>query len=170
MWSAIFPGFAALALLSVGCSSGDGAQGGGSPTPPRVESTEAMKPADLIWNRACQFEQPERLRAGDLALRAMIRFDGLAMNGGAHHALEACDETEIEAVIAGHRRFGLGELADLMAEWRLRAPYSGWTDEQIEAADDRYYELADGPLQQAAYERFETQPEDFAPLPDRPGR
>lgn len=69
---------------------------------------------DHIWNRAALENGGSAPREGDRALAALLRFHGLVMNGGVHHATEALSEDERRAAAARFRFFQLHEIADLL--------------------------------------------------------
>lgn len=72
--------------------------------------------ADLIWNRACLGNMASLSSPGDQALRGMLSFHNLAMNGGVLHALEVLGPAELEVAKSGYRFFGLEVVADFLGE------------------------------------------------------
>jgi hypothetical protein len=96
-----------------------------------------MKPskADLVWNRAC-FGGGSDLRAGDVALAALLRAHGMIMNGGVFHVFETLDGPELADAEAGYRFFGLSGAAALL-EYARRVPENQRGD--LESAVDAEY-------------------------------
>lgn len=132
-----------------------------------------MRPEDVIWNRACDwYASPFDARPGDLALRDMIYFHGLAMNGGALHALETVGKNGTRAALTAYRFFGLHAAATAVA-WLLEAVEraEGLSDDDAfesieEQADARYYAaVPDDEVLVAAFERtYGRSAEDFVPV------
>lgn len=83
----------------------------------RLNSTLAMKAADLIWNRACEGGGLNPCN-GDRALAALLKAHGHAMNGGVLHAVECLGALELADAESGFRFFGLGAVADLLTRAR----------------------------------------------------
>lgn len=59
--------------------------------------TGELSDADLVWNRATQWDGPEPTAPGDRALAALLRVDGQIMNGGLESALEYFEPEDIVA-------------------------------------------------------------------------
>ena len=76
-----------------------------------------MRPADIIWNRACE-GGGRNPSTGDHALAALLKAHGLAMNGGIMHAVECLDASELADAESGYRFFDLGAVADLLSRAR----------------------------------------------------
>lgn len=70
---------------------------------------------EKIWNRACGFGvNTVELLSGDIALKNMITFHSLAMNGGVLHAI-VCEKDATVALIAeGYRWLGLDAVSEFM--------------------------------------------------------
>jgi len=139
--------------------------------------------ADRIWNRACAGEAVAGERVGDQALRIAVTFDGMANNGGVHHAIEAMTEAELEAVVDGYTRFGLEGYVELIRRVSpggdlaidMAAIYDGELTEQelndrgeLEVrADALFAELEEKRSLRAAFEaHYAKHPVDYAPLDD----
>src|SRR5947207_6253181 len=76
-------------------------------TPMNAEATN-------VWNRACDYDfQPTR--TGDKFLKAVIRFDGLANNGGLGHAIDVSEPGDVAEAVASLRQLGLLDAADVVA-------------------------------------------------------
>ncbi len=121
-----------------------------------------MDEADLIWNRACDVGyQPSR--PGDVALKAIIGFHSLSMNGGIAHALEF-DFEESHQVARHYRFFGADSHAAVVEEARLLAvpgvtADSGFdslslTDEQAAQLDALDAQLPDDSDLQEIFRRY----------------
>ena len=132
--------------------------------PGGVSMVELTK-ADLVWNRACIGKVPFPLD-GDKALRALLSFHGLAMNGGILHALEYTQPEELAAAVAGYRYFGLDEVAEFIAEAKSVPEGAGDLDRWEGELDRRYGAFI--PRDSVLVERFEFafryNPSQFAPL------
>src|SRR5947207_14700148 len=61
----------------------------------------ALSRDGIIWNRAVLDAGGSNPGPGDTALAGLMRFHGLAMNGGSEHALEVLSSAELDAAIAG---------------------------------------------------------------------
>lgn len=59
--------------------------------------TGELSDADLVWNRATQWDGHEPTAPGDRALAALLRVDGQIMNGGLESALEYLEPENIVA-------------------------------------------------------------------------
>jgi hypothetical protein len=70
--------------------------------------------ADLIWNRSLDLDF-EPTAEGDRALKAVLGFHSLAMNGGLGHSLET-DFAQARQAADGFRFFGANELGLLVDE------------------------------------------------------
>jgi hypothetical protein len=72
---------------------------------------------DRTWNAACGLPSSRATRdlVGDRALRHVLQFHGLAMNGDLHHAISSGADIRHHAV-AGYRRFGLDAVADVVVQ------------------------------------------------------
>jgi hypothetical protein len=128
-----------------------------------------MGPEDVVWNRACDwYLKPFDARSGDLALRDMISFNGLAMNGGPLHAAETVGDDGMTAALAAYRFFGLEDAANVVA-WLVNAvkqadPADADAAESIEfQANERYYAaVPDDEVLVAAFEQtYGRSPEAF---------
>lgn len=115
---------------------------------------------DQIWNRACLESGGPSPKAGDHALASLLLVHGLAMNGGAAHALESLSQSEIAAAVAGFNYFGLVAAADVFKQ----APDDS---EETEELLNRMYWAAvpsDETLQHAFHAKLLASPEVFAPI------
>jgi hypothetical protein len=130
-----------------------------------------MRPEDAVWNRACDwYANPSDAGPGDLALRDMIYFNGLAMNGGPLHAWETAAEDGTTAALAAYRFFDLEEAASVVA-WLLDAVKTvdladADAAESVELqANERYYAaVPDDEVLVAAFEAtYGQSPASFVP-------
>ena len=132
-----------------------------------MEHTERMKlsDADRVWNRAASQGGGEFARAGDEALTALLRFHGLAMNGGVHHALEVLDDADLEAAIRGYEYFGMAKVAAFLSLTDT-PPLAEWTDESEVLANRYYMQMV--PDDECLARRFEVSfdrcPKEYSPL------
>jgi hypothetical protein len=121
--------------------------------------------ADLVWNRACLANWAAVL-PGDRALRAMVTFHSVAMNGGVVHAVEYFKSDELDDAESGYGFFGLERVAALLNEARsilkTADDLSSWEAE----LDRRYYAIVpDDSLLVAQFEAiFRRGPSEFAPI------
>lgn len=105
-----------------------------------------VRAEDVVWNRACDwYATPFEGRSGDVALRDMIFFNGLAMNGGPLHAWETAGADGTSAAAAAYRFFGLAAAADVVV-WLLGA---------VEGADLADVDVASS-IEEQANERYST--------------
>ena len=124
-----------------------------------------MKPADLIWNRAC-FDTYFSPRAGDIALRALLRAHGLTMNGGVFHAIECLSDSELLNAIAGYRFFGLDSAVEVLLRAKRLIEEKGDLGSQEVVLDKAYAAVIpdDSFIVQRFKQHLESHPLDFAPL------
>jgi hypothetical protein len=115
-----------------------------------------------IWNRAVLNSGGPTPRPGDVALAALMRFHGLAMNGGVEHALEVLSHRELDAAIAGFEHFDMAEVASVLAA--LRSSTSN--EKELDMLQERYGALvpSDSVLTAAFRVRLAAFPDDFAPI------
>lgn len=115
-----------------------------------------------VWNFACQVDGAGLGRQGDEALRAVVAFHGLTMNGGLSHSTDAGAHLASQA-IATLRAYGLTELADVVAE-AVELQTDPEQEERVEELDDRYNALlpTDQHLADAAFGYWRRHREDFA--------
>ncbi len=117
--------------------------------------------ATAVWNRACGLSEPSSAR-GDLALRAMALFDGVAQNGGFLHAVEHFSAEELDAATEGFGYYGLTESASLVVNGRA-ASTSSLSDDAWNAFDHRYWAGApEDALWRAFMKKIAHHPGDFA--------
>lgn len=120
-----------------------------------------------VWNVACQVDGGRPARQGDEALRAVVAFHGLTMNGGLAHSASAGAHLA-PAAITTLRAYGLTQLADVVAEVveLLADPEQ---EERVEELDDRYNELlpTDQHLADAAFDYWRHHRDEFAGPPRR---
>lgn len=69
---------------------------------------------DGIWNRALGPAGAGE-RAGDGALRAVLAFHNIAMNGGVLHAMRQTPPGELAAAREGYRSYGFTDIDKLLA-------------------------------------------------------
>jgi len=121
--------------------------------------------ADRIWNRAC-LEVVSSLGAGDIALAAMVRFDGVVQNGGFIHAVGVFSPEELAGAKAGFRYFDFEEVAQLIAEAQFIISVSGELTPSGEDLDRRYatMTISGSDLQARFKETFARSPSEFAPV------
>lgn len=121
--------------------------------------------ADLIWNRACLGKMASLSSPGDRALRGLLSFHNLTMNGGVLHALEVLGLTELEDAKSGYRFFGLEAVADFLNE----AKSISMTAEDLgswEAKLDRRYDalVPDSTLVACFESKLRRNRSEFAPI------
>lgn len=117
-----------------------------------------------IWNRALDGggSSPRR---GDLALAALLRFDGMVDNGGVHHALSCLATQEIDAAVDGYAYFGFDEVAAWLSSRATDPLLVEWKGEFERPASRRYASLVTSPALIARVRRvLDELPDDFAPL------
>jgi len=131
--------------------------------------------ADQIWNRSLDLDFEPTLE-GDGALKAVLGFHSLAMNGGLGNSLEV-DYAQARQAADGFRSFGaieLGLLVDEACDVVDRLARSGefdivdLTDEEaarLEALEERYGELvpSDTRLEEIFHGYLDRHPEKFEP-------
>ncbi len=132
------------------------------PTLPPAPHPNGLSPAGPVWNRAVLEAGGSAPRSGDTALAGLMRFHGLAMNGGIDHALDVLSATAVDAAIAGFRYFDLPEVASVLAATR----FARRSESQLEKLQQRYATLVpnDAALVAAFEKRYKDSPEEFAPL------
>lgn len=124
--------------------------------------------ADLVWNRACAWvcDAADAAEPGDIALAALLSFDGPAQNGGVVHALECLSPEALQAALDGYAYFGLSR--PIAAVKRAMTASSSLSERELEdaeeALDTEYWAAAEGTLE-AFHQHYSTHPEHFAPLP-----
>ena len=116
-----------------------------------------------IWNRACLEAGGSEPGAGDIALASLLRAHGLAMNGGAVHAMECLSQAELAAAIAGFKYFGLAAAAHVFEQ----APDD--SEETEERLNRMYWQAVpnDEVLAHAFRIKLVAFPEAFAPIVSR---
>lgn len=116
----------------------------------------------LVWNRALFDAGGPSPGPGDTALASLMRFHGLAMNGGIAHALEVLSPAECDAAIAGFRYFDLTEVASVLAAAR----FACHDESKLEKLEQHYGTLvpADAVLAAAFEKCYSRSFQDFAPL------
>src|SRR5262245_34708977 len=126
--------------------------------------TELSK-ADLVWNRAC-LGDAAALLSGDRALRAMLTFHNIAMNGGVLHALEHFDPDVLERAKSGYQFFNLDGIADLLSEAKAASIADDDMNQWEVELDTRYHAIApDDATLVARFEMvFRDRPAEFAPI------
>jgi hypothetical protein len=135
-----------------------------------------MDACDQIWNRANDYDAqgrlPEGLRKGDRALADVMLLHGMACNGGLLHAVEGLSDEERAAAVEGFRWLGLTQAADSVELVAVRRAELDEADDDaaggLEESANTLYAAAvpdDTTLQTALRLRYDTSPEDFAPLP-----
>lgn len=101
---------------------------------------------------------------GDKALRDMLSFHGVAMNGGVLHALQIEDRAAIDAAISGYAYFGFSEVSDFIDKAATTILGDFDPDELEPKLDKAYGELI--PDDSTLDTRFEAtllvRPKDFA--------
>jgi hypothetical protein len=114
-----------------------------------------------IWNRAVLNGGGPAPRPGDVALAALMRFHGLAVNGGVEHAFEVLSTAELDAAIAGFKHFHLAEVASVLTA--LRASLE---DAELDTLQERYGTMVpnDAVITAAFQARLAECPDDFAPI------
>lgn len=121
--------------------------------------------ADKIWNRAC-LAREEALRAGDSALKALLRFHGVAMNGGVLHSVEFWSPEELATAQDGYRYFGFKVIAELISAAQ-EALCQGQDSEPLEEILEHEYtaEIPDDETLAKVFEaHYKRSPESYAPL------
>ena len=102
---------------------------------------------------------------GDLALRAVLRAHGLAMNGGLFHAAENLSTEERSKAQDGYQFLGLAAVAGLFQRACLLFDAGEDLENHEAKLDAEYFGLADDSV---LYERFEqhlsSHPSDFSPI------
>ena len=125
-----------------------------------------MDPAGEVWNRAAMENGGSSPRRGDRALADALLVQGMMMNGGVDHCIEAVSDEELVAAIEGFRYLGADELADVLSRARGLDIEDPKNQGAIERLNEDYGRAA--PMDQvlvALFEsRFREAPEDFAPL------
>jgi hypothetical protein len=91
-----------------------------------------------VWNRACDYDY-EPTRKGDMLLKAVVQFDGLAQNGGLGHALDVAEPNEVGDALQRLRLLGLSGAAGVV-ERALALD----DEEAQEAMSDDYFSAAAG--------------------------
>jgi hypothetical protein len=126
-----------------------------------------MDDFDTIWNRAVSMDFEPQLR-GDNALQAVLRFHGLTMNGGVLHAMQQRDDSELDAIEAGYRWFGLNGVSTLIASTRIAINSGALDDDERggileQESDVRYNQLIprDRALVEAVLPRIELNRSEF---------
>ena len=119
-----------------------------------------LSDADKVWNRAAGQSAGAGVREGDLALKALLSVHSMICSGGIEHAVDVLGAEQFAAGASGYRYFGLDEVADLLTG------AVGASEDELEAADDRYGDLV--PLDSTLVDYFKavftSAPESFAPL------
>ena len=109
---------------------------------------------------------------GDRALAALLRFHGVAMNGGVLHAVEIRSAEEIQRAIEGYRYLALGDAAGVI-EWVQGEAASLDLESGDDAvgrleveADDRYAAAipTDATIVSSFESRLRQEPGAFSPL------
>ena len=132
--------------------------------------------ADEIWNRACDLEW-KPTRAGDRALKDVIRFHGEIRNGGLDFALDADLEAAPRAA-AGFRVLRAPALADVLDQAHRiasRAVIDGEFDvldldehdaTRLDALGEEYDRLLpiDTALEASFRRHLEAKPDEFEPI------
>ncbi len=125
-----------------------------------------MTDAKLVWNRAATHETAGAREQGDVALSALLRAHGLAMNGGVLHAVKLLGPEQLADSQRGYEFFGLASVAGLLQ----CASQLFSTNEDLghhePLLDAQYARLI--PDDSVLFDRFEqhrrSHPSDFAPL------
>jgi hypothetical protein len=97
----------------------------------------ALSRDGLIWNRAVLEAGGPSPGRGDTALAGLMRFHGLAMNGGIVHALEVLSPAEFDAAITGFGYFDLAEVASVLGATR----FARHNESRLEELERRYGSL-----------------------------
>jgi hypothetical protein len=129
---------------------------------PEDEGVE-LNDASRVWNRACSDFEPQL--PGDGALKAVLAFHGLVMNGGLEYAVDTDVEAAVPAV-AGFRHLGADQLAEVVDRARVIVSRLGTSNDEVDVLDlsereldelhqldERYGELV--PLDDALVKIFE---------------
>ncbi|WP_242393234.1 hypothetical protein [Anaeromyxobacter oryzisoli] len=126
-----------------------------------------MTNADLTWNRACLEEGGAQPREGDAALFAMLRFHGLAMNGGVCHAVECLAPAELAEAIHGYEFYGVIGIVPIV-DAAQNVPADDDEAGELELRLDAEYAATvsdgDAALVHRCHEHFAAHPEQYAPL------
>jgi hypothetical protein len=130
-----------------------------------------MDPANQIWNRAALEDGGAKPRLGDRALSALLSAHDMVCNGGVVHCIEVLSKAEVVEACNGFRFFGMDVVAELLMEAAgavtREDARTGSYDEEVEFdLDRRYGELIpdDGVIETRFLERYQSNPEDFAPV------
>lgn len=131
--------------------------------------SDSMTNADLTWNRAClEFEDGgAEPRTGDVALSAVLRFHGLAMNGGVLHAVECLAPDELAAAMSGYRYYGLVGILPIV-EAAQNVPDDDDEADELEGRLDAKYAATvsdgDAALLRRFREHYAAHPDQYAPV------
>jgi hypothetical protein len=120
-----------------------------------------------IWNRAAMRDRHHALRAGDVALAALLFAHGHIMNGGVLHAVEMLDPEELAEAIKGYEFFGFLRVHEiLMRASKLLADASADLESAESVFDSEYHAIIeDDSTIGSAFERhLATNSQDFAPV------
>jgi len=122
----------------------------------------ALSRDGIIWNCAVLDAGGSNPGPGDTALAGLMRFHGLAMNGGIEHAFEVLSTAEFDAAVAGFRYFDLAEVASVLTATR----FARHDESRLDELQKRYDILvpADAVLVAAFEDRYRASPEGFAPI------
>ncbi len=130
-----------------------------------------MTNADEVWNRAALEGGGPEPREGDVALAALLRAHGLAMNGGVLHAAECLRPDELRASCDGYRFSEYDGLAKLLADAAITVA-KGQGSGALEQSTGRAYARSipdDAALLSRFKRHFAQHPELYAPLSPRRG-
>lgn len=130
-----------------------------------------METSDHIWNRATEVEVAQGAREGDQALWSVLRFHGLAMNGGVLHAFEGLTATDLSRARDGFEWLGLPHVSAFMDRAADTITATDWSDDDAvdeleQSTDDEYYHLVpqDQVIEDAFRKRLSEAPAGFAPV------
>ena len=129
----------------------------------------ASEDVDGIWNRALGPAGAGE-RAGDAALRAVLAFHNMAMNGGVLHALQQTLPGELVAAREGYRSYGFVEIDKLLAmridELEDEDADPDDLDDLEEELDDAYGDAiaSDETLLRAVEAHIHSVPDSYAPV------
>jgi hypothetical protein len=124
-----------------------------------------LGPMDHVWNRACDFFSEAPLKAGDHALRDLLRAHGMICNGGVFNVFDTLTAEQIEAAKSGYRFFGLDQVTELLSRARKLLDKGDDVGECEQDWDAEYAGFADDPILLERFKRhFNAHPSDFAPL------
>lgn len=120
--------------------------------------------ANIVWNRAASGggEQP---RPGDKHLAALLRYHGVAMNGGVLHATECCLGSTLRNAKLGYQYFGLQGVVALVTRSEALLKLSELPDDVERELNAEYARIAaDHKVSKQFEEVFALRPDEFAPV------